>query len=128
MELTLNRDVLNSEFTLGELLIDGVHFCYTVEDVVRIGEKVHGKTAIPYGRYKVILNMSNRFKKIMPLLIDVPQFEGVRIHSGNTALDTEGCLIVGMVRTDNGVGMSRVAFQKLMDKLSKESIIYITIK
>ena len=128
MELTLNRDILNKDFTLGELLIDGQHFCYTVEDVVRNGEKVHGKTAIPYGRYKVILNMSNRFQKIMPLLLDVPQFEGVRIHSGNTALDTEGCLIVGMVRTENGVGMSRVAFQKLMDKLSKESIIYITIK
>ena len=128
MELTLSRNVLSDNFTLGELSIDGQHFCYTVEDAVRNGEKVHGKTAIPYGRYKVILNMSNRFQKIMPLLLDVPQFEGVRIHSGNTALDTEGCLIVGMVRTENGVGMSRVAFQKLMDKLSKESIIYITIK
>lgn len=128
MELTLNRDVLKNEFTLGELSIDGKFFCYTVEDVVRSGAKVHGKTAIPYGRYKVILNMSNRFKKIMPLLIDVPQFEGIRIHAGNTALDTEGCLIVGMVRTGNGVGMSRVAYTKLMEKLSKESVIYITIK
>lgn len=128
MELTLNRDVLMSEFTLGELSIDGKFFCYVVEDVVRSGAKVHGKTAIPYGRYKVILNMSNRFKKIMPLLINVPQFEGVRIHAGNTALDTEGCLIVGMVRTENGVGMSRVAYTKLMEKLTGQNSIYITIK
>ena len=126
MEITLKRTKLTNEFTLGSVSIDGVHFCYCVEDAVR-DVKIHGKTAIPYGRYKVILNMSNRFKKIMPLLIDVPNYEGVRIHSGNSALDTEGCLILGMVQTDTGVGMSRIAIEKLMARLTKENLIYITI-
>jgi hypothetical protein len=126
MELKLERDELKDDCTLGKLYIDGVFFCYVVEDKVR-KEKIKAVTAIPYGRYKVIVNMSNRFKKLMPLLIDVPFFEGVRIHSGNTAEDSEGCLIVGMVRTENGVGMSRVAFAKLMEKLKGQNNIYITI-
>ena len=127
MELTLVRNEFNENFTLGELFIDSVRFCYTVEDKVR-DVKIKAVTAIPYGRYKVILNMSNRFKKIMPLLLDVPFFEGVRIHSGNTSADTEGCIILGMARTENGVGMSRIAVQKLMDKLTNEATIYLTIK
>ena len=80
MELTLKRDILADGYTLGLLSVDGKHYCYTVEDKVREGVKIPGKTAVPYGRYKVIVNMSNRFKKLMPLLIDVPGFEGVRIH------------------------------------------------
>lgn len=127
MELTLQRKTFNEKFTLGELFIDNVFFCYTVEDKVR-DVKIKGITAIAYGRYKMIINMSNRFKKDMPLLLDVPFFEGVRIHSGNTAEDSEGCIIVGMVKTDNGVGMSRVAFTKLMEKLKGQDKIYITIK
>lgn len=126
MELKLERDELREDFTLGKLFVDNVFFCYVVEDKVR-PEKIKAVTAIPYGRYKVIVNMSNRFKKLMPLLIDVPFFEGVRIHSGNTAKDTEGCLIVGMARTENGVGLSRVAFTKLMEKLKGQNNIYITI-
>jgi len=126
MELKLKRTNLTPDFTLGEFYIDGLFFCYTVEDTVR-DVKIKGQTAIPYGRYKVIINMSNRFKKLMPLLLDVPGFEGVRIHSGNSALDTEGCLILGMVKTGNGVGMSRVAINKLMEKLQGQNLIYITI-
>jgi len=127
MELTLKRTELKEGFTLGELFIDNAFFCYTVEDKVR-KEKIKAITAIPYGYYKVIINVSNRFKKRMPLLIDVPFFEGVRIHSGNTALDTEGCILVGMVRTENGVGMSRVAFMKLMERLEKATLITLEIK
>lgn len=127
MELTLQRKTFNEKFTLGELFIDGVFFCYTVEDKVR-DVKIKGVTAIAYGRYKMIVNMSNRFKKEMPLLLDVPFFDGIRIHAGNTAEDSEGCIIVGMVKTDNGVGMSRVAFTKLMEKLKGQNNIYITIK
>ena len=129
MELKLKRDLLNESYTLGTLSIDGVHFCYTVEDVVRHeGVKVAGKTAIPYGKYKVILNMSNRFKKIMPLLLNVKNFEGVRIHAGNTALDTEGCIIVGTVREPNGVSLSRVCYTKLMAILLKAKEINLTIE
>ncbi len=64
----------------------------------------------------------------MPLLLDVPNYEGVRIHSGNTALDTEGCLIFGLERTSNGVARSRDAITLLMHKLNQSEIIYLTIK
>lgn len=92
------------------------------------GEKVWGKTAIPKGTYKVIINMSNRFKKEMPLLLNVPKFEGVRIHTGNTAEDSSGCIIIGMIRTLNGVGMSQIAYTKLMEKLKQDTEIIITIE
>lgn len=127
MQINLKRTKLAPEFTLGELYIDGILFCYTVEDTVRKGEKIKGKTAIPFGTYKVIVNNSARFKKPMPLLLDVPNFEGVRIHSGNTAEDSEGCIIIGMTPTENGVGMSRIAFEKLMKRLENQNIIYINI-
>lgn len=129
MNLLLKRQIKTKDFTLGELFIDGVSFCYTVEDMERMpNEKVYGKTAISKGVYKVIINMSNRFKKEMPLLLNVPNFEGIRIHSGNTSEDSLGCIIVGMVRTINGVGMSRIAFTKLMEKLKGQKNIEITIE
>jgi len=118
MKLKLTRDVFENEFTLGGLEIDGEHFCFTVEDKIRF-VKIKGITAIPAGKYKVILTFSNRFKKVLPLLMNVPNFEGVRIHSGNTAEDTEGCIIVGKVRTDRGVAMSRDAMKELMDMLKE---------
>lgn len=128
MNLLLNRDVKGNFFTLGELFIDGVSFCYTVEDIIRPdGEKVVGRTAIPFGIYKVVLSMSNRFKIITPEVLDVKGFKGIRIHSGNTAADTEGCLIVGTIRTSNGVGLSRQCFKKLMDKLKGQKEINLTI-
>lgn len=127
MELTLKRDILADGYTLGLLSVDGKHYCYTVEDKVREGVKIPGKTAVPYGRYKVIVNMSNRFKKLMPLLIDVPGFEGVRIHSGNTAEDTEGCIIVGRIRTEKGVRDSRDVAQQLTELLKAQPVVYITI-
>lgn len=129
MELILKRQIKTKDFTLGELFINGQHFCYTVEDMVRMpGEKVFGKTAIPTGEYKVIVNMSNRFKKDMPILLNVPGFEGIRIHSGNTAADTEGCIIVGASRTINGVASSRIAFENLMEKISGQENLTIKIE
>ena len=129
MKLKLKRDIKAVSYTLGELYIDDQHFCYTVEDVVRnSGVKVAGKTAIPPGEYDVIINMSNRFKKLMPLLLKVPNFEGVRIHSGNTSEDTEGCIIVGLARTANGVGLSRDCFSKLMKKFEGQKEIKLTIE
>lgn len=139
MELKLKRDLLNSKYTLGELFIDGVHFCYTVEDTVRdknndgdlddSGEaKVYGETAIPKGVYKMRLSMSNRFKVMMPEVLAVKGFEGIRIHAGNTAIDSHGCIIVGTVRTPNGVGMSRDCFKRLMIKLANQKDINLTIE
>ena len=121
MELKLVRDVRGADCTLGKLFVDEEFDCYTVEDVVRPdSEKVHGKTAIPQGRYRLIVTRSPRFGRDLPLLENVPNFEGVRIHPGNTAEDTEGCIIPGRVRTAKGVAQSRAAFDKLFAVLQAE--------
>src|SRR5574343_976097 len=95
MKLELIRHAIKDTYTIGKLFIDGTYFCDTLEDYVRAGEKVFGKTAIPTGTYDVQITYSNRFKQPMPLLIDVPGFSGIRIHPGNTAEDTHGCILVG---------------------------------
>jgi hypothetical protein len=118
MNIILRRDVLTPEFTLGRMALDNGWQCYTVEDAVR-DAKIPGKTAIPYGRYKVIITLSQRFKRMLPLLVDVPNYEGVRIHPGNTAEDTEGCILPGRVRTPDGVGDSRIAFNELHKQIEQ---------
>jgi hypothetical protein len=121
MLLTIKR-VEGPWFTIGFLNVDDRFFCYTLEDKVRPpGEKVPGQTAIPYGRYRVELTPSTRFKRVMPLLLSVPNFTGVRIHAGNTTEDTEGCILVGdeLDSTDPvkgpvlKAGTSRPAFDRL---------------
>jgi hypothetical protein len=96
MELRVVRCLYNSESTRGIYIQDGVYRYVTLEDVVRKkgSAKVQDQTAIPAGRYEVIVNMSNRFKREMCLLLNVPGFEGIRIHGGNSAVDTSGCLLV----------------------------------
>lgn len=107
MNLRLNREVLGEDFTLGRLYLDGVHFGYTCEDKDRRledgGTKIKGATAIPRGRYRVEVSFSNRFRKLMPEFLNVPHFSGIRIHGGNTHDDTDGCPLLGLVRTANGV-------------------------
>lgn len=123
MELKLQRDSCGASCTLGTLYVDDAFECYTVEDVVRApGEKIHGETAIPAGTYRVIINRSARFKRDLPLLVDVPMFEGVRIHPGNTAEDTEGCILPGMVRSSTGVQRSREAFDALFQKMREAAV------
>lgn len=118
MNIKLVREDFTEESTIGEMFVNGVFNCYTLEDKVRETEpKVYGKTAIPYGHYDVVINWSNRFQKYMPLLINVPNFEGIRIHSGNTYADTEGCILVGNYRSKNLITESRKAFASLMKKL-----------
>lgn len=105
MKMLLKRRFLGDNYTIGTLYIDGIRFCDTLEDKNRDvnkngkfdkGEKkVQGETCIPYGTYKVTLNLSPRFKRPLPRLIDVPDFDGVLIHRGNTAKDTQGCILVG---------------------------------
>jgi hypothetical protein len=124
MKLTIKRNKSSAKSTIGELLIDGKHFSWTLEDVVRelpgvpVAQwKIKGKTAIPAGIYKVILSMSNRFKKIMPLVVNVPGFDGIRIHNGSYAEDTDGCILVGYDKSEDMVMKSRIAFGDLMQIL-----------
>lgn len=120
MRLTLERKWLTEETTIGSLYVNGQFECYVLEDRYRPPPepKVYGKTAIPCGEYVVKITPSPRFKRDLPLLIGVPGFEGVRIHPGNTAADTEGCLLPGLRRGRDEVRESKLAFDALFEKLS----------
>lgn len=100
MELQLVRSVFTPTATLGKININGEFYAYTLEDVYRglngdCSKKVQNETSIDCGRYEVILNFSDRFQKYLPQLLNVPCFEGIRIHGGNTDADTEGCILIG---------------------------------
>lgn len=127
MRLYLYRKVFTGQSTIGELWIERKFFCYTLEDIVR-DIKIAGETAIPAGSYQVIMTYSPRFKKILPLICGVPDFEGVRIHTGNKASHTEGCILVGYAKAENFIGQSKKAFNDLMQILSiANNAIKITI-
>lgn len=132
MQLKLIREIYSAQSTIGRLYVNGTFFCFTLEDYCRDlnkdgdlqdpGEtKVFGKTCIPQGEYKVILNQSTRFKKLLPLLIDVPGFSGIRIHNGNIPDHTEGCILVGSTRAENFVGNSIDTLARLMVRLKAMS-------
>lgn len=142
MELKVIRTTFTEHSTIGELHIDGGFFCYTLEDKDRgliktqplteiAQKKLFGKTAIPLGKYDLALTYSNRFQKYMPQVLNVPGFDGIRIHSGNKAEDTEGCLLVGLDRGENFIGKSREALAQLMiifsrvEKKEKITIEYV---
>ena len=135
----LFRQVRNVAFTLGLLVGGGSLAYYTVEDTVRplvnctpttcVG-KVPGLTAIPPGVYQIKDTYSPKYKKNVLQIMDVPGFQGIRIHSGNSADDTEGCLVLGKQRTLNGVAQSNLALiefnAKVRDQL-KSGPVSITI-
>ena len=127
MDIVVKRLHKTKKSTIGELSINGIFECYTLEDIER-EVKIKGITAIPVGTYKVGISMSNRFKKLMPILYNVPNFEGVRIHSGNVAENTEGCILVGQTRSLDFIGNSRKAFDKLFKKMQLEKEITLTIE
>ena len=120
MELRLERMDSGGNCTIGKLYVDEEFECYTLEDPERL-VKIHGKTAIPDGRYELIISQSPRFGRELPLLLNVPNFEGVRIHPGNTAEDTEGCILVGETTNGASIGQSKVAFERLFRKLKAAS-------
>lgn len=117
MKIEVIRHTFTGRSTIGSLYIDKKFECYTLEDVVRTGPKVRGQTAIPEGTYEVQITFSPRFKRDLPLLLNVPNFEGVRIHSGNRAEETEGCILVGGAVLPDEVRGSRAAFDGLYVKL-----------
>jgi hypothetical protein len=104
MKLYLPRIIYTEESTIGHLFIGMERFCYTLEDCVRpAGVKVYGKTAIPAGTYSVQVTWSPRFNKMLPEILDVPMFTGIRIHGGNTADHSLGCILVGYELIDNNL-------------------------
>ena len=143
MKLTLNRKFRGSTYTIGDLSINGKFFCNTIEDTVRklpavcpntpngcsstCKEKIYARTAIPAGTYKVTLQYSPKYKKKMPYLHDVPHFLGILIHSGNTEVDSAGCIIVGNNVVKGKVLESRATFQKLYSILESAADITIQI-
>jgi hypothetical protein len=119
MKLIRNRECGATKCTFGTLYIDDLPACYTLEDIER-EIKIPHETAIPTGVYKVTVTYSQRFKRNLPLLLDVPNFSGVRIHSGNTSADTEGCILLGDVPqfSENFLGNSRQAFNRVFQKIN----------
>lgn len=130
MKLTLKRIAKKETYTIGKLYIDDVYFCDTLEDKDRelnndMSEedirriKIKAQTAIPTGLYPISITYSQRFKKDMPLINNVKGFEGIRIHSGNTDKDTEGCILVGENKVKGKVINSRETYNRLFAKLTK---------
>lgn len=119
--LSLTRVQKDSDVTIGELKIGLLHICWVLEDPVRElpgvsveDWKIKGETAIPVGKYKIERTFSNRFQHTTPQLMDVPGFQGIRIHPGNTTEDTEGCLLPGLERRSNSVGSSQLAYREIL--------------
>lgn len=140
MKITLKRIALKDTYTIGKLYINGEYFCDTLEDKVRDlnkngvfdnGEKkIYGQTAIPYGTYNVKWTYSNKFKKYMPLIENVPYFTGIRIHAGNSSADTQGCVLVGENKAVGKVLNSKNTVNKLypiIEKACKNDSVTIEI-
>jgi hypothetical protein len=132
LELTVTRKIFTNQSTTGEMDIDGTFHCYTLEDVVREnGIKIYGETAIPYGRYEVRLSFSNHFQKEMPEIMNVRNFEGVRIHGGNDAADTLGCILVGKKKGPDRIWECKGVFDSLVEKIKRATPskrCFLTIK
>jgi hypothetical protein len=142
MELQLKRETFTEQSTIGTLSIEGKFECFVLEDRDRglsdtmslekiAGTKVYGKTAIPYGRYEIDWTMSARFKVMMPILLNVKGYSGIRIHKGNTEVDSLGCLLCGTRKKSNMVTESTLATRNLYAKIEaakkQGQRIYITI-
>ena len=130
MNLTLKRLNLTPNYTEGELYVNGVYFCKTLEDTNRDlnkngqfdnnEKKVYGETCIPYGKYKVILSYSPKFKRELPEILEVPDFQGIRIHRGNKIADTLGCILCGE-KVKNGYLSNSTPYEIKLVELFKQA-------
>ena len=131
MEISVHRYRATADATIGLLEIQDKFRCFVLEDTERPGQpKVFGKTAIPTGRYEVVLTYSDKFERTMPLLLKVPNFDGIRIHPGNTSADTEGCILIGHVQDTDQILESRNCFDLLYPIIASAAAkekVFITI-
>lgn len=135
MEMTLTRIAKRKTYTIGRLEIDGTYVCDTLEPAWRDLKKKHkvkGRTAIPEGRYPVVITWSPKFGQWLPLLLHVPLFEGIRIHAGNTAADTSGCILVGenrkvghVVNSTRNVNLLK---RRIVEAKERGEGVWITVK
>jgi hypothetical protein len=129
IKLLVKREFFAEVYTIGKLYVDGVYFCDTLENPVRPdGVKIPNETAIPYGTYKVIVNFSPKFKRLLPRLLNVPMFDGILIHRGNSVKDTSGCILVGENKVKGMVLNSTPYEEKLVELLKDKKDIEITIE
>jgi len=119
MKLLLKRKTYLPDRVLGVLYIDGAYFCKTLEDAKR-EKKIAGQTCIKAGFYPLVVNRSQRFNRELPLLQNVPEFEGVRIHAGNTPADTQGCILLGEKYSANNDLVNSRPFEDKLTKLLKD--------
>ncbi len=126
MKLELHRDKMTEKTTIGKLFVNGVEYCNTLEDTDRHledgGKKIYANTCIPRGVYQVVIDFSTKYSRMMPHILNVPQFEGIRIHAGNYAEDTEGCILVGRTRGEDFIGDSRIVFADFMKELEEATM------
>lgn len=142
LNLKLERKWKKEKYTIGNLYVNGVFFSNVLEDTVRglrqdmtpeeIQKiKIHGQTAIPSGRYEIRVTLSARFRRQLPILLNVPGYAGVRIHPGNNDANTEGCLLPGKNDRVGQVSNSRAtmaALQKQIEEaIYQNSKVYIEI-
>lgn len=129
IKLLVKREFFTDKYTIGKLYVDGVYFCDTLENTVRTeGIKIPNETAIPYGKYKVIVNFSPKFKRLLPRLLEVPMFDGILIHRGNSVVDTSGCILIGENKVKGMVLNSTIYEEKLVKLLKDKDNIEITIE
>ena len=139
IKLRLERRYKGSKYTIGKLFINDEYFCDTIEDIDRglkssmsveyiKKKKVYAETAIPTGTYKIEMTYSSKFKRILPLLVDVKGFSGIRIHRGNTEIDSSGCIIIGENKVKGKVINSTPYEVALVKRLLEEDDIEITIE
>lgn len=113
MKIKSIRYIFTDKSTISKLFINGMFFCHVLEDTSRNDIKINNETSIPEGIYEVIINFSSRFQKQMPLLCNIPNFSGIRIHVGNQNSDTSGCLLVGRYLSHDFITDSKITFHKL---------------
>lgn len=127
MTLYLTREPTLAGATIGMLYADEDRLCYTLEDAIRT-EKIPGETAIPPGRYRVVLSWSPHFKRTLPSVLNVPKFTSIRIHGGNDPSDTDGCILVGMERVGQRIRSCAPALATVIAAINASTETWLEVR